>query len=393
MRAAFVVPRYGDDVIGGAESAVRGFAERLAARAGWSVEVFTSRAVDHLTWENVLPEGRSTSRGVTVHRFTCTGFRLGTDPQLVDRVVRRSPRTVSLAEGRRFLELQGPTSAELLDAVAASHADIVVFSPYLFWPIAHGVPRVARRAIMHPAAHDEAFFRLTAFDDAFRSAAGFVYYTPEERDLVEGIHRVAHRPSLVLGIGIDAPTADGCLPMELGGRPYLLYVGRVEEAKGCRMLHRYFEVYKQRHPGGLALVFCGPTARPDQLAHSDVVVTGVVDEPTKWALYRNTTAFVSPSPFESFSLVLMEAWRAGAPALVNGRCAVTRGHCARSGGGVWFTGYPSFESSVARLARDDGLGRVLGDRGRRYVEANYLWPELVERHASFLERMVVRASR
>ena len=62
FRLAFVVPRYGADVVGGAETLVRGLAEHLAA-AGSAVEVLTTCARDHLSWKNVLPAGASRAAG------------------------------------------------------------------------------------------------------------------------------------------------------------------------------------------------------------------------------------------------------------------------------------------------------------------------------------------
>ena len=45
MKVAYVVPRYGDEVVGGAELAVRLLAERLVAHHDVTVEVLTTRAV------------------------------------------------------------------------------------------------------------------------------------------------------------------------------------------------------------------------------------------------------------------------------------------------------------------------------------------------------------
>ena len=55
-RLAIVPPRFGDDVIGGAEAALREAAEGLAER-GWEVDVLTTCARDHFTWANEYPEG------------------------------------------------------------------------------------------------------------------------------------------------------------------------------------------------------------------------------------------------------------------------------------------------------------------------------------------------
>jgi hypothetical protein len=50
MKLAYVVPRYGPEVMAGAEYAARMFAERLVAQLGWEVEALTTCAVDARTW-------------------------------------------------------------------------------------------------------------------------------------------------------------------------------------------------------------------------------------------------------------------------------------------------------------------------------------------------------
>ena len=93
---------------------------------------------------------------------------------------------------------------------------------------------------------------------------------------------------------------------------------------------------------------------------------------------------MNPSANESFSLVVLEAWVAGVPVVVNGRCPATREHCERSGGGLWFEGYAQFETIVDRLA-DAELRTTLAARGAAYVERTYHWPSLAERYAAFLD--------
>ena len=61
-------PRYGPDVIGGAELVLREVAHGLAAR-GWEVDVLTTCARDHHTWANHYPAGTTTDAKVTVRRF------------------------------------------------------------------------------------------------------------------------------------------------------------------------------------------------------------------------------------------------------------------------------------------------------------------------------------
>jgi glycosyltransferase involved in cell wall biosynthesis len=249
------------------------------------------------------------------------------------------------------------------------------------------VPLVGRRAVLHPAAHDEAPLYLPVFRRVFTGVAGLAYHTFSERRLVESTYPVASTRQIVLGLGVDDPVEGGKAPVE---GPYLLCVGRVDDGKGTSLLAEYFATYKDRHPGPVRLVIAGRVfdAPPP---HPDIDVIGEVDEATKWALYRGAVAFVNPSGWESFSIVLMEAWESGLAVLVSGGSDVLREHCRRSSGGLWFDSYATFEVGLDRLLGDEPLRAAMGESGRGYVEANYRWPALVERYRTFLEAVAARA--
>jgi glycosyltransferase involved in cell wall biosynthesis len=394
MKLAFVTPRYGTDVIGGAETAARRLAERLVADRGWPVEVFTSCALDHLTWENTEPAGTTVVAGVTVHRFP-TASRRRIDYFDLDGRIRIAPESASLETSRRWVALNGPMCPDLVDAVSVTDADAVACTPYLFATTVDAIAVSTVPTLLHPAAHDEPALYLAAFRRSLADVDGLVYYTRAERQLVEHVFRRAGRPQLVLGLGVDGPSSSGRPGAEwlgLGDRPYVCYVGRVDEHKGCLMLAEYFREYKARHPGDLALAFVGPVSNkaPD---HPDIVVTGVVPEAEKWDVLTGSLAMVNPSAYESFSLVVLEAWVAGVPVLVNAACAATMEHCRRSGGGLWFDSYRSFEVALDHLASDDGLRPRLAAAGQDYVARHYRWPAVVERYADFVGEVVERGAR
>ncbi|HXA32407.1 MAG TPA: glycosyltransferase family 4 protein, partial [Acidimicrobiales bacterium] len=299
------------------------------------------------------------------------------------------PTQASPADAERWLDLQGPVCPELAEAALASTSDALAFYPYLYWPTARVIDRVTLPTILHPAAHDEPALQLSVFPRVFAAADGLVFQTTAERDLVERTFPVAERSQLLLGLGADDPDLDtrpgdaGCVPAD----PYLVCLGRVEGHKGSRLLASLFTAYKRRHPGPLRLVFAGPVVEgPDPNPEIDVL--GPVDEATKWALLGGALSLVSPSPWEAFSLVLAEAWSARVPVVVNAACAATSEHCRRSGGGLAFDGYGTFEVIVDRLTTDGALRAELGALGRSYVDRNFRWPIIVERYARFVQRVV-----
>jgi glycosyltransferase involved in cell wall biosynthesis len=389
VKLAVVTPRYGAEVAGGAETAARLLAERLARRDDVIVEALTTCALDATTWSDHYPAGTTELAGVTVHRFSVTGRRATDFDACTDLVVRRG-RRVTETEQQTWLEKQGPISSALLDAIANTDADVVAFHPFLYHPTVAGVPLVASRAVVHPAAHDEPMLRLPLYREVFAKAAGLAYWSEPEQHLVESRFAVASKPATVVGLGVDAGAGDmpaARAALGLGDAPFLLCLGRVDDGKGARLLAECFARYKQRRPSPLRLVFAGPVVHAPG-AHPDIVLAGSVSEDVKWGLLRAADLLVSPSAFESFSIVLMEAWTVGTPALVNARCDVTADHARRAGGGVAFGSYAEFEVSLDRMLASAPLRAALGESGRAYVEHHYRWNDVVERYLALLRKVV-----
>jgi glycosyltransferase involved in cell wall biosynthesis len=387
MRVAFVVPRYGPDIIGGAETAARKLAEGLVARKGWDVEVLTSCAEDFVTWADVYPEGDHRINGVLVRRFRSAA---GRDPSFhpLSAALLADPASASLPDAERWLDLQGPVTPSLAEAAETAPADVVIFYPYLYYPTARVIDRVGVPTVLHPAAHDEPALHLPVFPRVFEAADGLVFQTVAERELVQAIFPVASHHQMLLGLGVDDPP-DGPPTLDPGDPappvgPYLVCLGRVDSHKGSLALVSMFAAYKERHPGPLRLMMVGPVVEaPDP--HPEIDVVGAVSEAAKWELLRHAVALVSPSRWEAFSLVIAEAWSAGTPVVVNATCGATTEHCRRSGGGLFFHGYAEFEVIIERLCADDELASELGRRGRSYVDGRFRWPIIIDRYATFLE--------
>jgi glycosyltransferase involved in cell wall biosynthesis len=390
VRLGVVVPRYGVDVVGGAEHWLQMLAEHLVDRLGWNVEVFTTCATSAVTWADEMPAGTSELHGVTVHRFPSVSGRDPAYGHLVP-VIGRDPDGVTDELAHHFVDLVGPVCPDLIDAAEKSDTDLVAVTPYLFWPAVHAVPRLGRRVLFHAAAHDEAELHLRIMRPVFGAVGGFAFISFAERSLVERTFPVAHLPSSVIGAAVverDGDPVAARAALGLGpDEPFVLCVGRVERIKGAHALAEMWELYRRRRPGVPRLVLLGPVNEA-LVGGDDVVVAGRHSEAVKWGALEAAQLVVTPSAFESFSLVVVEAWLAGKAVVVNGRCAATVEACRRSGGGLWFSGYASFESLMDRLLGDADLRAQLGASGERYARELFDWDAIVGRYAALAERVL-----
>jgi glycosyltransferase involved in cell wall biosynthesis len=392
MRLLYGVQRYGEGVAGGAETACRDFAEQMAAR-GHGVEVLTSCAVDYVTWADEFEPGISELNGVTVHRLRVREERA---PRrfhpLSSRVFgERTP----LAAQRDWTRIQGPDLPELepwLDQ-HAGRFDVAAFYTYLYPVTAFGLPVAARSTatVLHPAAHDEPMLELPIFDDLFAAAGGLALHTPEELATIRRRFRF-DRPAEVVGLGIDTDRSRGVADRfraayDIGDDPVLLFVGRVEPAKGTDELARYFAEYRRRHDGPLKLVMVGALV-DEPRDHPDIICTGFVSEQSRRDAIAAATVFVMPSYFESFSISLCEAWLEEKPALVQGECAVLAGQVGRASGGIAYVRYAEFDACLERLLQDASLCRSLGRSGADYVRSNFRWGEVLGRYEQLIDAVV-----
>jgi glycosyltransferase involved in cell wall biosynthesis len=137
----------------------------------------------------------------------------------------------------------------------------------------------------------------------------------------------------------------------------------------------------------VTLVFMGTLAMRLP-RHPALLPLGFRPEAEKWDALTGATALVMPSPHESFSFVILEAWAQGTPVLATARSPVLRGHLERSGGGLLYDGTPAgFAARLDALLADEGPRKQWGERGRAYVEARYRWPGITRRYLEFLDRV------
>ncbi len=393
-RIAFVVPRYGETIVGGAEAAVAEAARGLAGR-GHEVEILTTCAKSHVTWANEYPPGTFIDRDVTIRRF------LTTPPQsriVAAELERRVQRAEVLSAAEEIAWVNGRFRVPDLYFHLERHAsryDAIVFAPYLFWSTIYGVRVAPERSIVMPCLHDEPYAWLGVVRDVLRSAAGIWFLSEPEHQLC---HRVA--PGLsplhgVVGSGVEVPEGyDPAGFRERHGlkRPFVLYAGRRESGKGWPELLRAFgsALVGGTMPFDLVTVGSGAAEVPDEIADR-VVDLGFLPAEELSHAFSAAAALVQPSTNESFSRVLMEAWLAGTPVIANGAGEVISYQCERSGGGLTYADELEFAHCLRFLAEAPKAAEALGDRGREYVLAHATWPPVLDAMEHFLDRFVAQA--
>ncbi len=387
MRLAFVVQRYGDDIAGGSEAHCRELAQRLRAR--YDITVLTTCARDYVTWENALPAGESTQGGVRVLRFPVSRPRdVKGFADIGDEVFSRpAPRERQEAWFRE----NGPDAPALIDHLRehGTAYDAVLFWTFRYAPSYFGLPLVADRAILLPTAEEDAAIGLDVLEEYFRKPAGFLFLTPEEETLVTTRAGKPLQPSATIGIGVEpaAPVASRALLDELAiPEQYVLYLGRVDPNKGCTTLLRYFQEYASEAPTA-TLVLAGP-ANIRIPEHPRIRALGYVSDEVRAALLGHARAIVIPSPYESLSIVLLEAWNHAVPALVNGRCKVLAGQVRRANGGLYYRSALEFQEALTYLLTQPDRSAALGRQGLEYVEREYRWPTVLARVEGVLAEVV-----
>ena len=422
MRIAFIVQRYGAEILGGSEYHCRLIAERLSERH--DIEVLTTCARDYITWKNEYPEGSDRVRGVTVRRFANTITR---DINAFNRMsdwIFHNPHT--RADELEWLKQQGPWCPALLHHLERQHGsyDALIFFPYLYAPTVLGLKVAPERSIFVPTAHDEPAIHLGLYKEAFSLPAAIAYNTEVERKFLTTHFSIRALIEETVGCGVELPphqahpratTVSDATEEEEGQAPpdtpvyrshlhsrgatfrrrhrlhgpFVLYGGRIEKGKGCEELIEYFSHYV--NDGGdaqLALMGVKLMPLPEE---PFVKFAGLLSDHERLQALEAATVVMVPSPYESLSLLALEAFAVGTPILANARSDVLVDHCLKSNGGLYYADRDEFVECLKLLLADPELRATMGRNGRDYVRQSYRWDVILGKYERMIARIKGRA--
>lgn len=378
VKVAFVIPWYGDNIPGGAESHCRGVAKALIA-IGVSVEVLTTCVEKFLSnWNHDFhPEGKTVEGGVTVRRFKVRRRDTARFDAVNYKLMHNQPVT---PEEEQIYVTEMINSPGLYKYIRQHREEYVfLFMPYMFGTTYWGSRECPERAILIPCLHDESYARMNVFREMCESVRGLLFNSAAEKSLAEDLCNLNPERLIVTGEPVNCDWTSNArrFRQKHGLSDFFLYAGRTEKGKGADLLVEYFCRYLDETRRSEQLVFIGGGDLEIPSAYqSRIFRLGFVPEQDKYDAYGAALALCVPSVMESFSLVTMESWLAGRPVVVNAHCPVTTGFCLESNGGLFFSGYAEFREILITLADDPGLCTALGINGRQYVVRHFR-PEAV----------------
>ncbi|MBW1690545.1 MAG: glycosyltransferase family 4 protein [Deltaproteobacteria bacterium] len=377
---AIVVQRCHESIVGGSEAEAWQCANMLKNR--YQVEILTTSAADYITWANEFPQGREERNGIAIRRFKVDNKRSLYWYKLHEKLLNSFNKANlqkakstgkynligwTLALEDEFIRHQGPYSKDLLNFLEAScdNYKAIIFFSYLYPTTYFGIFRTRKElCLLYPTLHDEPTAYLLAYKYMAKRARKILWNSEAEQRL--GTSLWGKMPGRVIGMSIST--------REFGhahlGFPYVMYSGRIDINKGCEDLIKYFLKYKKENPSELKLVFTGkdililPT-------HPDILFKGFVSEEEKFRLMAGASMFIMPSPYESFSVVTLEAMAQRTPVLVNGACEVLVDHVMQSGGGMIYRDYESFSAALNELMSNQSWLSEMSSRAREYVVSRY----------------------
>ncbi len=426
MRVAFIVQRYGTEILGGSEYHCRLVAERLADRH--EVDVLTTCARDYITWKNEYPEGMDRIRGVNVRRFATS------EPRDIDEFNRYSDWIFHYShtadDELTWLRKQGPWAPGLLEYLERHQQqyDVLIFFTYLYAPTVLGLKIAPHKSLLVPTAHDEPAIRLDLYRGVFGAPAAIAYNTEVERRFLRETFDIQGVAEEVVGCGVELPEAIGRTPVSnddqphglevnrdedaerdaaaeeieqgrfrVGGRgtvfrrrhrlpeSFVLYGGRIDPGKGCEQLIEYFSTFVAGG-GDATLVLMGVKFMPIP-QEPWLRFAGLLSEQERLHALEAATVVAVPSPFESLSLLALEAFSVGTPVLASARSEVLVDHCHRSNAGLYYGDRDEFVETLSLLMADVRLRRTLGRNGREYVRKHYRWDIILSKYDRLMSRI------
>ena len=387
--------------IGGAEWLMKNVSDRMA-RKGHEVQVIATNAYSVEDYflpkkgKDLMPEGDECIDGVSVKRvpFSRRGARCL-------NVLRAVANRIPLPFGDRLKMISwGPRSRSYKKEVMRfRNMDLIAASPLPTLNIWYAWKAAYKKKIplvIIPCFHteDRWTFHNQLFYKILREADAVICLTDWERRYLQDFGHIEGKKLHSFGVGIDVddgkPFTNSFERSHISQNEVVLFLGQHGAHKGILSLIGAME-YVWKEKDDVALVIAGnPTAHTleieekisglDASSRSRVYLFKNVSEEEKKGLLLSADIFVSVSPFESFGIVFLEAWRAKLPVI-----GCNKGGSAKlidefQDGLLVENGNPlMLAGAILELLENKEIRKMMGEQGFKKMVAKYTWDKIMDR--------------
>ena len=386
-KLAIIVQRYGLEINGGAEYHARLIAEKLAKH--FTIEVFTSTALDYITWAHHYDEGEQTINDIRVNRFKVEHPRDPLRFGKIQELVFEQEHTMD--DELEWLKEEGPYIPNALEELRQRNRefDYFIFFSYRYYHSFYGVNEFREKSILVPTAEHDNVLYLKIFKDFFKMPAAFIYNSHEEKQIINNISANEEVLGDIVGVGSEIPerfNPDSFRDKYHIQGHYFVYIGRLDENKGVPQLLSFFTRLLDESDLDISLVLMGKSLI-EIPAHPRIKYLGFVTDQEKFDALKGSDFLIIPSQFESLSMVTLEAWALGKPVIADGNTEVLQGQCRRSNAGLWYTNYEEFKEVISLIARDEKLCADMGINGKTFFNTHYSWPVIEKKYLDIINTL------
>ena len=195
----FVIPWYGKEAYGGAETLCKLVVEHLDS-VGVSVQVFTTNSKSfHTGWKNDLPSGKTFENNISVTRFKVDSRNENIFNILNKKILANN--SITKKEELEFFK-HNINSSDMMKAISADKESLFVFMPYLYGTTFFGSQIHPLRSIIIPCLHDEGYANMNLIKNMLSNVTGLLFNSNAEKILAQEL--VQQLPvNQIIGMGIE----------------------------------------------------------------------------------------------------------------------------------------------------------------------------------------------
>ncbi|MEN8152615.1 MAG: glycosyltransferase family 1 protein, partial [Acidobacteriota bacterium] len=257
-KIGIIVQRYGLEINGGAEYHARLIAEKISKY--FDVEVFTTTALDYITWTHFYKNKNEIINNIKVNRFIVKKER---DPERFGKIQKKIFEDEHTFDDElKWLKEEGPFVPSLLNELEKRENEFehFIFFSYRYYHSYHGLLKFKKKSILVPTAEHDDVIYMRIFKNLFNLPGAIIYNSHEEKELIHKVSGNQEIPGKVVGVGSEIPDSfdpDSFRKKYGINDKYILYIGRLDENKGVPELIRHFMKFSDDTGSDIKLILMG----------------------------------------------------------------------------------------------------------------------------------------